>query len=287
MAYHRHDRFQGVQIYGRQASRGPNMNAHPPFPAANALQILLEHAYGDSELRTLAIGAFPDAPDIYASIPGTGASRRDLAATLVGLMRQHYGTPPKSFWAYLTRTRAHRLADISRLEQAIAAGLDTCPDEPASQQVEDDGPSGGSSDASPTVRVCSPRRGSLDVICHLSALGYAGRAPGARFPDLAAGRVNGVERSFVLTWTEQRLTLVVAPSLYASGGRMQTRFDVPLPAKQVLYDYYPRGIAHYPPGARDPLSYRFLIEAWNGSQRRLALIAADRVLTIEVTATEK
>ncbi len=246
-------------------------------PASMAsLQELLGSLYGDTDLRTLAMLAFPDNPAIYLSLPGSGASLKELAASLVLLVARHYDRPPASLWSYLYSTRPQRAQEIDRA-RAI--------DEPAEDRCEPPRVPPASDRDVDLLHLVVPLgggpRGRCDLLAGMAILpGTSPRTPHTSelafiqryFADLKPGRVNGLERAFILAWSEAGLNLTVTPSLSSERRIGPRNLHLPVPVSGVAHDYYPCGSGHVRVGATRPLSYRFIVDDWSARARRVSFV---------------
>ena len=231
------------------------------------LQTFLATCFDDEELRQLAFSAFPD-DEIYASLPGAGASRRDLAFELTTLLAKHHPAPPPDLWTYLLQTRPRRHAELSRLRAAFDA---PAPTPPAHTPLAT--PTAPASDPELYSRLPS-RRGRCDLLACPHPIQDATADP---FALLRPGLVNGLRREFWLEWTAHSLVIHTVPTLYRERQQMppQLPLPLPLPLDAPSFVYYPLGRA-----GRDghdaiaPTLYRFHIERWDRGARRLTLATA-------------
>jgi len=224
-----------------------------------ALEALLVSLYSDAELRQLASVVFGD-KSYATSLPGVGASARQLACEIVALMQRDHRDPPEKFWSYLSGTRQHRADEIDALHMYF--GPRVPPSQPAQTPVPVtsvvDGPLDG-------VRLGGPVSGTCDLIAVID-VARASRGPGW-FPGLAPGMVNGMRRTLVLSWTARALTIDATPSLYRAGERMPPRVVVEVPGSDKSLRYFPDGCNGYKAVAR-PSRVDLLID-WDMPVRRL------------------
>ncbi len=247
-------------------------------PRLHLLEEFLEASFTDLELRNLAIEAFEDGLSLSRSLPGAGASARQLAWSIVMLIDHHHGAPPPSLWAHLHQRRRCRRAEIDRI------------------RVQFDGePAPGAAPELPALleraRPVSPQRsglvidarshGSRDLLELLGPYVEAGSLAGGsntaaallseQFSQLVPGRVNGLRRSFVIAWTERVVSLHVTPSLYCEGQQMPEIITLKVPVEDAVFAFYPCGRHDYRIETGGPRVYGVRIEAWSARRRRIVL----------------
>ncbi len=250
-------------------------------PPLHLLEQFLEASFTDLELRSLAMEAFEDGLSLSRSLPGTGASARQLAWSIVMLIDHHHGAPPPSLWAHLHSQRSCRRDEIDRL------------------RVHFDGePPSGAAPELPAVleraRPVSQQRsgvvidarshGSRDLLDLLGMYVGSGSLAGGsntaaallseQFPLLTPGRVNGLRRGFVIAWTERVVSLHVTPSLYREGQQMPETITLKVPVEDAVFSFYPCGRHDLRAETGGPRVYGVRIEAWSARRRRIVLTTA-------------
>ena len=250
-------------------------------------QGLLEALFSDTELRILARDALADGPGIQASLPGHGASARDIAAAVVLLTMHHYGRPPRSMWDYLLRVRERRASEIRAVWAAFASDSELPAEEPP--VASNSGQCGAVGDDSEhPLRLTERLRGTCDLVQLVTLAGLTRSAQADRrsgpsgFTHLVAGRVNGLPRTLVLSWTESRLGVQATPSLYRGAVRLPAVLDLPLPIHGEEFSYFPCGQHHMPAGSSARLRYTLTVDEWSPRRRAICLTdEARRRLPIE------
>lgn len=242
----------------------------------HALQNLLEHSYDDGELRILAWWAFRDA-EIARSLPGAGASVRDLAFHVVETANRVYSKLPPSFWQYLHTTRPGRRAEIVQLQ--LACGDDSClpiapPELTRCETIVTPTPALTPTDELHSVLRLTTRLGTCDLLrCPRPFTTTPGDPARNPFVYLQPGMVNGMDRQLVLETTAQGLALCAIPSLYRDGERLPSRIELPGPLADETFSYYPLGRNGYPGSALTPTMYRLSVARWDRCARSITLTA--------------
>jgi len=229
------------------------------------LQAFLATCFDDEELRQLAFSAFSD-DEIYASLPGAGASRRELAFELTTLLVKHHTAPPPDLWTYLLEARPRRHAEVSRLRAAFGGPATTPAPDPLALPTQQ------TPDPELYSRLPTRRRGRCDLLECQHPVDDATADP---FALLRPGLVNGLRREFWLEWTPDSLALHTVPTLYRAAQRMPVQLLLRLPLHAQSFVYYPLGRDGR--DGRDaiaPTIYRFHIEQWDRGARRVTLAAA-------------
>ena len=248
--------------------------SHFHEPAMLALLTFLETSYGDGELRTLVLMVFPD-DELLPSLPGGGASPRDLASCIVVAILRRYGSPPDRFWAYLHKTRGYRKSALVAIQlgfggpepdlavvsvPALEEAAVPVPAQPIGRELHS------------ILPVHTPR-GSFDLLrCPRPSIANVDEAQDP-FALLRPGMVNGMAREFLLQWTHHDLALRAIPTLYRSGERMAQRVELEPPLQTTDFSYYPLGRNCYARTAVRPTVYRFVIERWDSCARSVTLTA--------------
>jgi hypothetical protein len=264
-------------------------------PRFHLLEVFLESSFNDLELRELAMVAFDDGRLLSRSLPGTGASTRQLAYSIVTLIDHHYGTPPPSLWAHLHATRRGRREEIEQIRvqfdggQALGVLLEPTP---VSTTAGEEPP--------PTCNIIVEARphGSRDLLELLDLWVRAASTSGStnatatmlreHFSELRAGHVNGLPRRFVIEWTDRALNLQVTPYLYRDGQRMPAAVVVKVPVEAVTFTYYPCGRHDFRATTGGPRAYGVRVEAWDARLRRIILTNPQNAqFTVEFRRTKE
>lgn len=249
--------------------------SHLHEPAMLALLTFLETSYGDGELRTLVLMVFPD-DALLPSLPGGGASPRDLASCIVLAILHRYGSPPDRFWAYLHKTRGCRKSALVTLQLGFggpAPDLAVVSVIPALEEAAVPAPAQPIGRELHSIVPGNTPRGSFDLLrCPRPSAADVDEAQDP-FALLRPGIVNGMARELLLQWTPHELTLRAIPTLYRSGERMAPRVDLQPPLRSTDFSYYPLGRNSYARTAVRPTVYRFVVERWDRDARSVTLTA--------------
>jgi len=240
-----------------------------------ALLSFLETSYGDGELRTLVLMVFPD-DELLPSLPGFGASPRDLASCIVSAILHRYASPPDRFWAYLHRTRGCRKSALVAMQLGFGGpppDLPVVPVFPTLEEAVVPAPAPPLGRELHSILPANTPRGSFDLLrCPRPSTANLDEAQDP-FDLLRPGMVNGMAREFLLHWTHNDLALRAIPTLYRGGERMAPRVELQPPLQSADFSYYPLGRNRYAPTAVRPTVYGFVIEQWDRCARSITLTA--------------